>query len=181
MSQAGILNVSGALPPDVPITFQTDNGNATPAANTIIFTAEDSSENNNEGVTFEGSGNTVTLLLTNRLQGIGSANDGATVDLVTFNAGGTAGVYTIDLKVSLFDSSTPAGAGYHVRGAVRTTGAAASVIDDPDEFVNEEAALAMCDVDLLADGNNIIIRGTGTAGLTVNFSAVAEYVFAPGA
>jgi hypothetical protein len=177
MSQSGTNNTAGSLPPTVATTYTADTGSASPAANNLNVFGIDSTANNANGITTTGATDTLSVVLTNRLQGTGSAVGATTDDLVTFDAGGTAGTYAITIDCSLFESTTPAGAGYHIRGSVRTTGAAATVIGTPDEFVNEEAALAGCDVDLIASGNDIIIRGTGTAGLTTNFSCVAYYTF----
>jgi hypothetical protein len=178
MSQAGIISVSGAMPPAVPLNFTSDSGSAVPVANNLNVFGIDSTSNNANGITTTAAGDTLNVVLTNRLQGTGSAVGATTTDIITPAAGATPGVYCIDIRVSLFESTTPAGAGYHIRGAVRTTGAATTVIDTPDEFVNEEAALAACDVDIIASANNIIIRGTGTAGLTTNFSSDGIYTFA---
>lgn len=175
MSQAGTISTSGGGGGGI-TQIDGDTGSAT--GDPITITGIDSTQNNENGITTNDSGSTVQIILTNRLQGTGSAVGAVTTDLVTFAAGATPGTYTIDVQCSLFESTTPAGAGYHIRGAVRTTGAAASLIGVPDEIVNEEAALSTCDVDIVVSGNNIIIRGTGTAGLTTDFSVVAYYTFA---
>ena len=175
MSQAGSIATGGGGGGGI-TQIDGDTGSAT--GDPITITGIDSTADFENGITTNASGSTVQIILTNRLQGADSAAGATTVDLVTFAAGATPGTYTIDLHCSLFESTTPAGAGYHIRGAVRTTGAAASLIGIPDEIVNEEAALAACDVDIVVSGNNIIIRGTGTAGLTTEFSCVGYYVFA---
>lgn len=50
------LTSGGPIPPNIPTTFQTDSGNAVPAANVIIF--------HGVGGEFTGSGNTVTFTVT---------------------------------------------------------------------------------------------------------------------
>lgn len=175
MSQAGVILPSGI--PSIPTSFVTDSGTAVPVANILNVLANDSTANDADGITSVGSGNTVTLRLTNRLQGTGSTTGAVTADIITFSLGATPGVYAVEFRLSAFESTTPAGLGYSIFAAVRTTGAAASLIGTPDFIESEEAALVAADADIIASGNNIIVRVTGVAGLTINWSVVGLYTF----
>jgi len=178
MSQAGIVSLSSSpLPPDVPTTFTTDDGVAVPVANNLNVLAQDTTENNNNGIQTTGSGATVTVEITNRLQGTGSTVGAVDTDIVTFDLGATPGTYTFDISVSGFESTTPASCGYQIFGTVRTDGVTATLVGTPDRISNEEAALTACQAALQVSANNAVIRVTGTAGLTVGFGTVATYVF----
>lgn len=173
MSQSGNLSVT--LPPGSTLSFSTDSGSATPAANVIQFKTTGAGA---DGYTFTGAGNTVTLTIDNQtLSGTGQTIGAVTDDIVTFAAGATPGTYKLDVNVALFESTTPAGAGYNIQATVRTDGVATTVIETPYEDVDEDAALAAADIDVIASANNIIIRATGVVGLTVNYKVVASYVF----
>lgn len=179
MSQAGLVAITGGvLPPAVPLQFTADDATiAVPAANNLNLFTVDTTVNNNNGIQSTAAGATVTTQLTNRLQGTGSTVDTGTADLITFSLGATPGVYTFEINAAGFESTTPAGCGYSVFGTARTTGAAASIIGTPDKIVNEEAALTSCDISMVASGNDVIIRATGSGGgLTVNWNAVGYYV-----
>ena len=165
--------------PAVPTQFTTDSGVAVPAANNLNVLANDTTANDADGITTTGSGSTVTVLLTNRLQGTGSTVGAVTADLITFSLGATAGVFTFEVNVSGFESTTPAGCGYSIFGTARTNGGGAPVatlIGTPDKIVNEDAALTTSDCNMIVSGNNVIIRATGTAALTTNWNAVGYYV-----
>jgi hypothetical protein len=114
--------------------------------------------------------------LTNRIQGTGSTVGAVTTDLVTFSLGSTPATYVIEANCAAFESTTPAGAGYSLFGTIRTTGAAASLVGTPDKINNEDAALISCNADIIASDNNLVLRVTGTAGLTVDWSIVGYYV-----
>lgn len=174
MSQIQMAVSGGA--PAVPTTFQADSGNATPAANILNILGDDTTANNQNGISTSGAGDTVTILLTNRLEGSGSTVGAVTDDLITFALGATPGTFTIEVNVAGFESTTPAGCGYSIFGTVRTDGAAATLVGTPDKIVNEEAALTGCDCTIVVSGNNAIVRATGTAGLTVSWEAVGYYV-----
>lgn len=177
MSQAGIVAITASvLPPTVATSFTTDSGVAVPAANNLNVLANDTTANDTDGITTSGAGSTVTVLLTNRVQGSGSTVGAATTDLITLALGATPGTYTLEVSVSAFESTTPAAAGYSIFGTVRTTGAAAVLVGTPDKIVNEEAALATSDLNMVVSANNVIIRATGTAALTVGWNAVGYYV-----
>ena len=178
MSQFFVTSV--ATTPSVPTSFVTDDGTATPAANTLNLLANDTQANNDNGIQTTGSGDTVTVELTNRVQtgvvsiGAGSSN----VTLISFDAApfsGTPGTYTFDCRVAAFETSTPAGAAYNIFGAVRTDGTTPTLLGTPDKFSNEEAALTTADATLAVSGNDLVLTVTGVAGLTINWDIVGIY------
>lgn len=128
---------------------------------------------NGDGV----SGNP-TIATTDRNTGTGQTVGAVTDDLITIPLGATPGTYTITASVSAFESVTPAGAGYRLTAMVRTTGAAGVLIGAVTQIIQEEAALAAGTATAVVVGNNAIIRSTGTAGLTVEWSATSDHTFA---
>lgn len=181
MSQAGIISTTtGPVPPTVATSYVTDvNSPAIPAANVLNVLGNDTTANNNNGIRTDGSSgsNTLTIQLTNRLQGTGTTVGATTADLVTFSLGATPGAYNFELKVIGFDAATPSATGFTILGTMRTSGAASALVGTPDETVIEDVAMLTSDVDMVASGNNLIIRSTGVAGLTIDWNVVATYVF----
>jgi hypothetical protein len=173
MSQAGIINSSGM--PTVPTTFVTDAGNAIPALNILNVVTPGGGTT---GISTSGAGNTITITLTDTsISGTGQTVGAVTADIITFPLGAVAGTYTFDINVASFEPTTPAGAGYGIVASVRTTGAAAVLV--PNQAIDEleEAALIAADAVVVVAGNNMIVRVTGVAGLTIDWKATAEYVF----
>lgn len=119
--------------------------------------------------------NTITWTLDGANEGTGSTVGAVTADLITISLGATPTTYIFDVQVVGFNASTPAGVGIDIFGSARTTGAAATVIEEPDKFVNPEAALTGADANLIGSGNNIIVRVTGVGGLTINWRAFLVY------
>jgi len=126
-----------------------------------------------DGLTSTGTpgSNLITFTLDGYTEGTGSTVGAVTTDLITIALGATPTTYTIEAKVAGFESTTPAGCGYDIVCSARTTGAAATIINLQDKYNTEEAALVSCDANFVASGNNVILRVTGTAGLTVNWKA----------
>lgn len=177
MSQAGIINTtSGPVPPSVPTSFVTDSGTAVPAANILNVITNDTTANNANGIQDTGSGNTVTIFLTNRFHGSGTTVGATTADLVTFALGATPATYIFEITTAAFNPSTPAGAGYKTYATIRTTGVAGTLIDDQDSIINEDAALVTSDDNVIVSGNNAIFRVTGVVGLTIDWVTVGTYV-----
>lgn len=180
MSQAGIISTTaGPVPPAVPTSFVTDvNSPAIPIANVLNVLGNDTTANSVNGIRTDGSSgsNTLTVQITNRLQGTGSTVGAVTTDLVTFSLGATPASYVIEANFVAFESTTPAGAGYSLFGTARTTGVAASLVGTPDKINNENAALVPSTADIVVSGNNVVLRVTGTAGLTINWAVVGYYV-----
>jgi len=179
MSQAGIISIAGGGGGGSPIeTITGDSGGPVPpTANNINLLGGTSTVNNNNGITTVGNAgtSTETITLTNRFQGTGSTIGATTADIVTFALGVTPGTYTLNFFLSGFDAVTPSGVQYTISGGVRTTGAAATLIGRNID-VNSEAALVASIADLVISANNVILRVTGVAGLTISWSAVGSYV-----
>ncbi len=184
MSQAGIINTTaGPVPPTVATSYVTQNGTAVPLANVLIVNANDSTENNNNGIITKGgvvgtgTSNEVDVIITNRLQGTGSTLGATTTTLVTFSLGATPGAYNFELKVVGYTTTGPAATGFTVLGTMRTDGATATLVGTPDETVVEDISLITCDVNMVASGNNLLIQAVGVAGLTISWNTVAQYTF----
>lgn len=110
------------------------------------------------------------------VSGTGQTIGAVTADVITLSLGTSATTKIAEVKVVGFESTTPAGCGYNLIGVARTTGAAATFIGTQDKYVAEAAALLGCDANFVVAGNNLIIRVTGTAGLTINWHALLTYV-----
>lgn len=110
------------------------------------------------------------------VEGTATTSGAVTGDLITLALGGTAATYTINALIAGFESTTPAGAGYKVLGIVRTDGATATVVGVPDVNGDEEAALTGADANIVASGNNAIVRVTGVALLDINWVASAQFI-----
>ena len=146
-------DVGGAVGPDAAFNFNLLTGDGltatgNPATNTITITAD--------GLTL-GTGQTIGAV---------------TADIITINLGAVASSYIIEAKITGFNAATPAGCAYNLICGARTTGAAASIVGVQDKYIAEDAAIIACDGNFVAVGNTIIVRVTGTAGLTVNWKAV---------
>lgn len=166
------------IPPDVPEVFQTDvNSPAIPAANILKVFGGQTSINNLLGVQTDGSSgsNTLTVQLTNRLQGAISTIDATPTTIITFALGATPAVFTLDGFISALNNTVASGAGYFFSAAVRTNGAAA--IDLGHEFTSvfQEVAMSTAAVAVGVSGNNLVITVTGIAATAIDWLSQATY------
>jgi len=78
------------------------------------------------GTNIEVAGNPGTNTLTINQEGgdvgTGQTIGAVTADVITFALGAAAGTYEMSVRIASFESTTPAGAGYRINAAVRTTG-----------------------------------------------------------
>ena len=170
MSQITLPTTAGNLPPSVPTSFVTDAGTAIPVANVLNVVG-------GPGINTSGSGSTVTVNLNGALSGTGTTIGAVTADVITFAAGAVPGTYQFDIRVAGFDATVPQSCGYGIIATARTTGAAASIIGTPDKVVAEEGTLSAANADVVASGNNIIVRVLGIAVDTVRWKADAVFTF----
>ncbi len=179
MSQIYKSLLSGPVPPAVPTSFVTDDGTAIPAANVLNVLGIDSTENNVSGILTRANpnlSNNLEIVITNRLQGTGSTVGAVTADIITFALSAVAHVYTFDFSIAGFSSGSSEGVGYTLVGSVRSDGATATVLPNQTLDNFEEGALVACTALMVASGNNVILRVTGTAGTTIQWGAVGTYV-----
>lgn len=174
---------AGSLPPSVATSFTTNDGNtAVPIANNLLIYANDSTENNDNGILTKsgvagtGTANEVDVILTNRVQGTVTTTDATTTSIISFTLP-VAGVYAFDVNIASFNITDTLGAAYAVFVGVRGTGAAATKLNPEDKIVNEEVGDTGCDVTASVSGNSMLIQATGIAGKTIKWQAVGTYVY----
>lgn len=181
MSQIYKPTSSGNLPPSVPTSFVTDvNSPSIPIANVENVFGGTITTNNTKGVQTDGSSgsNTLTVQLTNRINGSATTTDGVTpVNLYSFNLGATPGTYLFTTNVVGFDITDAKGAGYASYRCVRTTGAAGVLIDAVIASLSEESPFTDAEVVNNIVGNSVTVTVTGVAGKTIDWYVLTTYVF----
>lgn len=183
MSNAFLRTNSGNLPPDVPISFETQNGTppvadgtATPAANIIKFGSTSNDTNTTDGIVASGSSNLVNYALTNRFRQTTTTSNAAT-STVTILSALTAGVYVLDVKVAANATvGGPAGVGYTIVGAVRSTAGVAVLIPGQQRDAFEEAGVTTGNAIVGVSGNTITVTVTGIAAFDFNWLVTGEYI-----
>jgi hypothetical protein len=174
MSQI-ISSVSSA--PAVPTSFVTDSGTAVPAANILNVVTPGGGT---QGIETSGSGNTITITLSDPVLTATGTTIGATnLDLFTYSMGATPAATTFTVTITGINRSAgggPFGAGYFVTASGLTDGAVASVIGNPqtDEF--ESTSLFSSALTVQAIGNNIVFALLGTAGQTIDWIGRLQYL-----
>lgn len=172
-----ILTSSGPIPPNIPTNFVENSGNATPSANILNILGGETNVNNDNGIRTVGSGNTVTIQLTNRITGTVTTTDATPTTLVSLSLGATPGVYLATGDVTAYDVTDAAGASYTFSGAAVTDGATATEIGSENKNIFEQAAMAAADFTFGVTGNTAYIQVIGIAGKTINWSCLFTYRF----
>ena len=169
MSQIIKNLASGPVPPSVATLYTEDVGTATPALNNLNVLGD-------TGIATSGSGSTITISIQNGSTDQAQTIGATTADITTIPLT-VAGTYTFETRASAWESTGPSGAGFSINGVIRSDGVTATLIGDSDGFTHQDTALNASDVNIIASGNNAIVRVLGVAGLTVNWGAFTVYVF----
>lgn len=164
------------IPPEVPTSFDTNNGTAIPESNFLIVHGNSSNENNDLGIVTTGSGNKVDIVLTNRLQGSTSTTDNSANAIITFFPT-LVGTYVLEARIAAFNTADSIGAGYSLFATFRFDGSACTLCGTPDKIVNEEGAMSACNVYMLTGGTTASIMVIGYVGSSISWNAVSLYTY----
>jgi hypothetical protein len=186
------LTSSSPIPPNIPTSFETDDGIATPIDNEIIISANDSEENNDNGLTTKGGvhagedppmvANEVRVFLTNRIQGSDTSEDATPIPLWTFPIDtGDNNTYTFDSTVSALaienvPPNTAKAAGFKVFGTVVTDGLSgtASIVGSTANVEQRDAFLGTLSLEYVIAGSAVSLMAKGI-GQNVFWKAVTYY------
>lgn len=170
----------------VPTSFVTQDGTAVPAANILIVNGFDSTENNANGIITKGgvvgtgTSNEVDVVITNRLQGVASTTNSTPTPMITFTPA-VIGTYSIEVRVSAYNTTSSLGAGYSMFSAVRFDGVNSNLCGTPDRIVNEEGTMAApppgANCTITVSGANVLVNAVGYGAENINWSAVGLYTF----
>jgi len=146
LSQAGIISTSSG---PVPPTVATDGSSGS---------------------------NTLTVQLTNRLQGTANTVGLVTTPIITFTPT-TIGTYALEIRISAYNETSSLGAGYSLFGSARFDGVNSNLCGTVDKVVNEEGTMSSANVTMTVSAANILINAVGYAAQDINWSSVALYTF----
>lgn len=169
---------AGALPPSVPTSFHTDNGDAVPSANVINVTTDFTSSLSyytEGGINASASGNTITILKTNIIEATVTTNDATPTLLLSFDLGAVTGVYFFMGILFAYNTTDNIAATYNLAEACRTDGVTSTKIAFKTNNTFEENGMQQCDYTIETDGNSFEVEVEGLAGKTINWKARFEY------
>lgn len=178
MSQFYIGASSGSpIAPTIPTDFHTNDGDAVPAANILNILGDDSSLNNANGIYTTGSGNTVTVVLSNRVSGTTTTANATPTNIIAFDLGATPALYTFQGQVNGFQPATGDGGGYFFEGTYTTTGVVSDLVGGSFTSFQETAAWqgSTAFVLITNSGNNFVVQVTGIAATTINWNALFNF------
>ncbi len=173
------LTATGPIPANIPTSFVTDSGTAIPAANVLNVLTSDTSSNFDNGITDIGSGNTVTIQLTNRVTGQVSTTDATPTTIITFATSSNlvysvSGTVTLKVTASGGGATLGDGASYDFYGAFKNVAGTVSEIGTEYPTTFEDASLAAADITVSVSGTSVIVQVIGIA-TNINWDAILTY------
>ena len=186
MSQIIKNNSGGGPPVAVQTTFLTDYDSAfnVGGITTTVLNQENvfggfSSVDNDNGIATRANpdgGNNLFVILTNRVFGVGTSDNGDTITLITVPLGVARASYRFQVEVVGIDTVSGDSVGYTVFGSVKTDGINGTIIETPYTDVDEDPSLVTADINLIAVGNNGLLQVTGVVGRNIAYKALGTYI-----
>lgn len=179
MSQIIKNLAAGPVPPAVATSYVTNSGTAIPAANILNVLADDTTASNDNGIQTTGSGNTVTVELTNRIVLNVTTTDATITDLAVFTPLNTTG-FTFWCEINAYDSAGNDTAGGMLIGIGKKSGGNVTIVGTNDVFDESDAALNTINWDVIASGGDVQFQVTGIALTTIVWKIQFEYIYTQG-
>jgi hypothetical protein len=179
MSQIWKSEGGSSLPDIETLTGNTGGAVGPDGAFNIDLLAEQSSSNNDDGITVTGTPltNTLTIQLTNRTTAQITTNDDTLQTLLSFPLGATPGMYTVVGEITAYDTTLIAGGSYPFQFSVRTDGVTGTDIGSQFNNIFEDPSMEDTTITIDVSGNNLVISIEGIAGSTINWDVLINYRF----
>jgi len=157
----------------------TDSGNAVPVANILNVPGGTSTNNNTNGLQTEGSGNTLTVKLTNRAPGSATTIGALSTTIASFTPPLTPGIYKLYIEIAAWDNTAQTGSTYEMQWAVKADGLGGlATVGTPVRVMNGDAVVFdVTQVDVTTSFGVIAVTGLGLVGRTIRWTGLLQFVF----
>lgn len=167
----------GPVPPTVATSYPTDSGTAVPAANVLNVVTPGGGT---QGIKTTGSGNTITITLTDTTYSGTAQTIGATTAVINANVPVPINsASSLIVNIVAIDAGNTVALGGESIALVKNLGGVLTVVGSSDVTRNNDMTLAAWNVGLTTSGANVQVQVTGVAGFTLNWRVNIEVVNAP--
>ena len=111
----------------------------------------------------------ITPNLRYEIEGTGLTINTGVSDIITYELRDVAAVYQFTVQIAGI-ASTGNGAGVRLIGTIKTNGASATVVETVDQVMNKDLVVAGASATVIASGNNLIVRATGSLGAIIHWN-----------
>ena len=161
--------------PTIPTSFVTDSGTAVPAANVLNVVTPGGGT---EGIKTTGSGNTITITLTDTTYEGTVTTVGTTPGVLNVNIPiPTNSASSMRVNLAGYDSTNMLGIAAEVLGGVKNVAGTVTVVAaHVDSTVNGDSTLNSCSFTFVASGTNAQVQITGVSAHTIDWKGIIEVV-----
>lgn len=160
--------------PSVATQYVTDSGTAVPVANILNVVTPGGGT---QGVMTTGSGNTITITVTDTAYTGTATTVGAVNAVLNINIPvATNSCMSVRANIVAYDSANGLGAGGEMLATIRNVAGVLTVVGVPDKTVNSDGALVAVSWTLISSGTNAQVQVTGVAGHTLDWKGNIDII-----